>query len=115
MRVCSVPGCPAIYDGTRSRCPTHYREADKGRGTATQRGYTTRGHQSFRRAVLTRDPICVLCGLRQATIADHHPLSRKELLDLALNPNDPTRGRGLCKPCHDTETAHNQPGGWHTP
>jgi 5-methylcytosine-specific restriction protein A len=47
-----------------------------------------------------------------ATVADHYPLSRKELIDAGLDPNDPQHGRGLCKPCHDRETAQNQPGGW---
>ncbi|SFR76045.1 hypothetical protein SAMN05428970_2008 [Agromyces sp. CF514] len=114
MRVCSVHGCPTIYDSTSSRCPTHTRMADKGRGTATERGYTSKGHQRFRDAVLTRDPICVLCGVAQATIADHHPRSRKELLELHMDANDPRHGRGLCKHCHDTQTAQHQPGGWHT-
>lgn len=112
MRVCSVPGCPTIHDGPGSRCIEHTREADKRRGTATERGYTGKGHRAFRNGVLNRDPICVLCEVRQATVADHHPRSRKELEALALNPNDPAFGRGLCKHCHDTETARHQPGGW---
>lgn len=113
MRVCSVSGCPNIYPTEQgSRCPDCAAKADRRRGTASQRGYTGRGHQSFRREVLTRDPICVLCGVRQATVADHWPLSRKELIDSGMNPNDPAHGRGLCKTCHDTETATNQPGGW---
>jgi 5-methylcytosine-specific restriction protein A len=62
--------------------------------------------------VLNRDPICVLCELRQSTVADHYPLSRKELLEQGMNPNDPNRGRGLCVTCHNRETAVNQPGGW---
>lgn len=114
MRVCSVHGCPVIYDGTTSRCPTHVRVADRGRGTATQRGYTSKGHQRFRNQVLTRDPICVLCGVRESTVADHYPLSRKQLLDMHMDPNDARHGRGLCKTCHDTQTATHQPGGWNT-
>ena len=113
MRVCSIHGCPTIYQGTDSRCPTHRAQADKARGTAAQRGYNSRGHRIFRNAVLERDPICVLCGTRFSTVADHHPRSRKELLHLGLDPNDPQYGRGLCKPCHDSSTAQNQPGGWH--
>ena len=113
MRVCSVHGCPTIYPTSEgSRCPEHRAEADKARGTAHERGYTGRGHQAFRNAVLTRDPICVLCHIAFSTVADHYPQSRKELIDLGLNPNDPQYGRGLCKPDHDRETAQNQPGGW---
>lgn len=113
MRVCNVTGCPTIYPANEgSKCLEHRGQADRSRGTAHQRGYATRGHQTFREAVLTRDPICVLCHLALSTIADHYPHSRRELQDLGLNPNDPTRGRGLCKPCHDTETAQHQPGGF---
>lgn len=112
MRVCSVPGCSTIYDSTASRCDTHTRAADKQRGTATQRGYTSAGHQTFRTAVLTRDRICVICNTAEATIADHWPRSRRDLIEAGLNPNDPQHGRGLCKPDHDRETARHQPGGW---
>lgn len=114
MRVCSVPGCPEIYEGKESRCPQHRAASDRSRGTATQRGYNSAGHQAFRNAVLTRDPICVICDVRHSTIADHHPMSRKELIAAGLNPNDPQYGRGLCKPCHDRETAKHQPGGFNT-
>lgn len=108
---CSQPGCPVLTDA--GRCHQHRREADTARGTATDRGYTSRGHQRFRRLVLRRDPICVLCGRAAATVADHHPRSRRELTAAGLNPDDPQHGRGLCKPCHDRETARHQPGGWH--
>lgn len=113
MRVCSVHGCPTLYPTEQgSKCQAHRAEADRARGTSTQRGYNTAGHQRFRDAVLARDPICVLCGLAQSTVADHHPLSRKELVFAGLDPNDPAHGRGLCKADHDRETARNQPGGW---
>ena len=59
-----------------------------------------------------RDPICVLCDVALSTVADHYPLSRKELIDQGLNPNDPMHGRGLDKLCHDRSTAVEQPGGW---
>jgi 5-methylcytosine-specific restriction protein A len=112
MRVCNVPGCPELYDGNQGRCPTHRRQADRARGTARDRGYNTPGHQTFRAVVLARDPICVICQAAFTTVADHYPRSRKELIELGLNPNNPDAGRGLCKPCHDSETAHNQSGGW---
>ena len=116
MRVCSRHGCPTLYPATEgSRCPTHARQADKARGTPTQRGYTGRGHQTFRTTVLTRDPICTLCHTAQSTVADHYPDSKRDLIEAGLNSNDPARGRGLCKPCHDRETATNQPGGWNNP
>lgn len=109
MKACPVPGCATPTAG--GRCPEHHKAADLGRGTAAERGYTSAGHRRFRRHVLRRDPLCVLCG-RVATIADHWPTSRRDLLALGLDPDDPQRGRGLCKPCHDRETARHQPGGW---
>jgi len=113
MRICSTPGCPTIYPRTEgTRCATHRKEADKRRGTATDRGYTSKGHQRFRDAVLTQDPICVLCGIAQATVADHYPHDRKHLILIGLNPNNPQYGRGLCARCHNKQTAHNQPGGF---
>jgi 5-methylcytosine-specific restriction enzyme A len=113
MRVCSVSGCPEIYPSSEgSRCRSHRALADRRRGTAHERGYTGRAHQSFRDTVLVRDPVCVLCCIRLATVADHFPHSKRELIDLGLDSNDPARGRGLCKPCHDRETAASQPGGW---
>lgn len=120
LTVCPTAGCPNTTTG--GRCPACKARADRVRGTATQRGYTGRGHRFFRRAVLRRDPLCVCtntshghgtqCG-QPATDADHHPVSRRDLVAAGLNPNDPARGRGLCGPCHSAETAAHQPGGWH--
>lgn len=114
LKVCAVPGCPELVE--RGRCATHQREGDIARGTATERGYNSRGHRRFRAAVLRRDRLCVLHLERgvpvPATVADHWPLSRRDLEAQGLDPNDPDRGRGLCKACHDRETARHQPGGW---
>ena len=101
MKVCPQSGCPNWVP-----CPTHKRD------TAGQRGYSSRGHRAFRNAVLTRDPVCVLCRRALATVADHYPLSRRDLIEQGLNPNDPARGRGLCASCHGVETARWQPGGF---
>ena len=113
LRTC--PDCPAIVDhaGRCDQCAkAKAREHDQARGSSSDRGYSGRGHRSFRTAVIKRDPICMLCRKAWTTVADHHPLSRKQLVDAGLNPTDPNAGRGLCKPCHDRETAQNQPGGW---
>lgn len=113
MRVCSVPGCPALYPRTEgSRCARHRTEARRAR--TDNKVYSTKGHRTFRAAVLARDPVCVLCRTAIATVADHHPQSRRELEALGLNPNDPQYGRGLCHRCHSIETANNpdQRGGW---
>lgn len=110
LRVCSVPGCPTLTVG--GRCPAHAKAADRARGTASQRGYTSAAHRSFREQVLARDPICKVCRQQPSTVADHYPTSRRDLLDQGLDANDPSRGRGVCKVCHDRATARHQPGGW---
>lgn len=110
MRVCTVPGCPELTQG--GRCESHQREAEQRRGTARQRGYG-HGHETrFRPAVLARDPMCVLCRKAPSVHADHHPLSRRQLTEQGLDPDDPKHGRGLCGPCHSKHTAAEQPGGW---
>ncbi len=112
MKVCSTPRCPTLV--TAGRCPKCEAEAEARRGSASQRGYTSAGHRRFRTAVLRRDPLCVLCQA-PSTVADHHPLSRRELVEQGLNPNDPECGRGLCASCHGKETGRHQPGGWNRP
>lgn len=104
-RVCSKPGCGNLHQG-RGQCPECRATHDK---TRRPQGnpYATRGHQDFREAVLTRDPICVLCVATYATVADHHPHERHTLIERGLNPDDPKHGRGLCKRCHDAVTARS--------
>lgn len=110
--VCSTKGCPEVTARGQSRCPDCAGRADRRRGTAAQRGYGGAGHDRFRRGVLDKHPTCVLCRTRRSVHADHHPRSRRELIAAGLDPNDPAYGRGLCPPCHSTETARHQPGGW---
>ena len=111
LKVCSTHGCPNLIPQGSSRCPDCDRRADKARGT---RGYQTAGHRRFRRVVLTRDPLCVVCREAVSTVADHWPISRRDLVAQGLDPNDPSRGRGLCHRCHSRATAATpgQRGGW---
>ncbi|KUL59673.1 holin [Streptomyces albidoflavus] len=110
LRVCSEPGCPEYTQ--QGRCPDHQRQAEARRGTAHQRGYGAQHRTRFRRGVLDAQPVCVLCRQKPATEADHWPRSRRELVAAGLDADDPQYGRGLCKPCHSSETAEHQPGGW---
>lgn len=112
-RPCPHPGCPELV--TSGRCDEHRKAAEAHRGSSSERGYNSPLHQAFREAVLAKDPICVLCLRAPSKEADHHPVSRKGLITLGLNPDDPKRGRGLCSPCHKAETAKYQPGGWNQP
>jgi 5-methylcytosine-specific restriction protein A len=58
----------------------------------------------------------VLCAAEgriiPATVADHHPRSRRELQAAGLDPDDPAYGRGLCELHHNRHTARAQPGGF---
>ncbi|CAM4400224.1 hypothetical protein NORO109296_26945 [Nocardiopsis rhodophaea] len=113
---CKTPGCPNMArpgKPTCTQCRTRYnRDLRQRRGNRDQQGYSTGHRQRFRTGVLTRDRICTLCKKATATEADHHPLDRKTLVKMGLDPDDPEHGRGLCQSCHNSETARLQPGGW---
>lgn len=112
MRVCNVPSCGTLFNGTGGRCPTHAQAARAKR--VDNKPYSTKAHQGFRTSVLRRDRICVIPGCtKRSTVADHHPRTRRELVALNLDPNDPQYGRGLCTHHHNTHTARTSPGGWH--
>ena len=49
------------------------------------RVYRTAGHRRFRAAVLARDYTCVLCP-SFATVADHYPIDRRELVATCESP-----------------------------
>lgn len=111
--VCSVPGCPEYTD--RGRCDDHRRQADRRRGTPRERGYGGHGWKQARAAVLTRDQVCVLCHTAPSRVADHWPLSRRQLLQQGVaDPDAPARMRGVCRSCHSKATAAvpEQAGGW---
>lgn len=114
LSVCSEPDCPNLSTGGLcDECRAARRQcSDHRRGSAQERGYDREHERRFRAAVLERDPMCVECMARPSTVADHYPLSRRELVEQGLDPNDPNHGRGLCKPCHDRHTARAQPGGF---
>lgn len=115
-KACSQPGCPELVSSGNGRCPQHISAAEKKRRGGKARDYQSRGHRiTFREAVLARDPFCTLCHRRHSEHADHHPRSKRELIELGLNPDDPSYGRGLCQRCHSSATAQQQPGGWNTP
>lgn len=120
-KVCSTPGCPEVVPPGAGRCDRCEAEAEARRGTPGERGYDHQHNTRFRPAVLRRDPLCVCADtghghgpecLSPSTVADHHPRSRRELVALGQDPNDPKHGRGLCASCHNRSTAQLQPGGF---
>lgn len=66
-----------------------------------------RWKEGTRLAVLHRDPLCCLCGHKASTVADHHPLTAREIVeqfgDAAFY--DASRCQGLCSSCHSRKTA----------
>jgi 5-methylcytosine-specific restriction protein A len=110
LRVCNVSGCPTLTP--KPRCPEHERQAERTRGTAAQRGYGTEHRKRFREGVLAKHPFCQVCRRTRSTVADHWPLSKRELDEQGMDSNDPQHGRGLCHTCHSVETAQHQPGGF---
>ena len=78
MKVCRVPGCPALIPATayRGMCDDCRREYDAARGTREQRGYG-RDHQRIRAelaAAITRGETitCWRCHLPITTASDLH-------------------------------------------
>jgi 5-methylcytosine-specific restriction protein A len=120
---CPHPSCPELVDRRTGDCARGHAQAkrrqaqqrtDAQRPNAKARGYGA-DHARFRAAVLRRDPICVIDGCDQpSTDADHHPLTRRQLVAVGFNPNDPKHGRGLCHPHHSSETARRD-GGYGNP
>ncbi len=97
---CNAPGCPTPTHN--SRCAAHSRP------NADQRGYTAQWKRG-RLAFLVANPACVICR-RAATVADHHPVSRRQLVDRGdPDPDAPRHLRPLCQTCHGRETARHQP------
>jgi len=112
QRPCTTPGCPQLSTGGRcTTCRGQKRKLDRNR----RRDVNDYGPRwpGRRLAFLLDNPTCVMCA-RLATIPDHYPRSRRQLLaDGVTDPDLPQYLRPLCKPCHDHATGLNQPGGWH--
>lgn len=113
------PGCPELVDRLTGDCPRGHKatqrraaqqRTDSARPNARARGYDHTHERSFRRPVLKRDPICVLCHNAPSLHADHWPHTRDQLITMGANPNDPQWGRGLCPSCHSAETARHDGG-----
>lgn len=106
LRRCSSPGCAArVVSGKCAACrSTHYRQQDKQRGTAQQRGYTAQW-QAYRLQYLKRNPLCAHCMQEghyvPAVVVDHIvPIN---------GPGDvlfwyPENHQALCMPCHSSKT-----------
>lgn len=107
---CASPGCTTYVAGGRcDRCRRgreHHDAAVAGPAVNYSGGWRAR-----RLDYLTHHQPCALCG-RLATVADHHPHSRRELFAMGAPDPDADRWlRPLCAPCHNRETQRLY-GGW---
>ena len=102
-RPCTWPGCRELVSGG-SRCSQHARQADRERGTAHERGYTTAWTKA-RAAFLSAHPFCKVHreqnALVAAVIVDHVIPHRGDKVLFW----DSRNWQPLCKPCHDRKTA----------
>lgn len=119
LKVCRQAGCYKKSKGTY--CPGHtyantkteqrqvfdaYRADDP-----IRKLYRDRRWGKTRFVVLRRDPLCVdggICGgSKRSTVADHHPLSAREIVAEFGESEffNPARCRGVCKADHDRKTA----------
>lgn len=110
--VCTDPDCGAIVSGG-GRCETHRlearRAADRRRPNAAARGYDATWAK--RRAEFLRwFSVCVDCG-EPATVADHDPVSRAELVRRGV-PDPDAWGylRPRCERCHNRRTVREDGG-----
>lgn len=104
----TCPRCRSVL--TRpGPCPTCRARRD---AVAPGTDYRSTSWTETSRAYLADHPTCSLCGA-PAKVADHHPISRRQLRRLGVpDPDAPQHLRALCLSCHGKETARHQPGGW---
>jgi 5-methylcytosine-specific restriction protein A len=106
---CTRCGQPVVRSG---KCQKHLDQYERRRGSATDRGYGRRHRDTFRPGVLAQNNgMCVWpeCTAR-ASVADHYPRTRRELVAAGLDPDDPRHGRPLCAPHHNAWTASTSAG-----
>lgn len=103
----TCPNCKRVLT-TRGPCPICRARRDA-RAPGTN-NYNTSTWMARSAEYLLTHPWCRLCGKR-AKVADHHPLSRRDLIRFGLDPDTDDRLRPLCQSCHAKETNKYQGGG----
>jgi 5-methylcytosine-specific restriction protein A len=107
MRVCTEAGCTRWTDLPAGKCAEHLAEKrrrhDRIRESTTERGYGTAWRRR-RARYLRAHPTCSLCPA-PATVPDHWPISRRELVAQGVaDPDADQHLRPLCTHCHNRET-----------
>ncbi|MFH1806840.1 MAG: HNH endonuclease [Pseudomonadota bacterium] len=105
---CALARCGKLTDPGQRYCPAHKREDrkrdDARRGTAQERGYTSRW-RTARSLFLKAHPLCCRCeasGLVIAATVVDHIIPHKGDAKLFWSRSN---WQSLCKPCHDRKTA----------
>jgi 5-methylcytosine-specific restriction protein A len=113
MRYCAVPGCPAIVES--GRCATHAKKADRARGTARQRGYTSAWDRASA-AYLLKHPWCAMCG-QPAEVTDHIKAPKLRQATTAEDQReasrlfwDPANWQALCQRCNKRKAIEREGG-----
>ena len=104
-RPCTYPGCGVLTNG--GRCEAHKQVVERQRGSAHQRGYTSRW-AAYSKARLRTHPLCECpdcqagaLRVRAATVTDHI-VPHKGDMHLFW---DKKNHRSMAKECHDRKTA----------
>lgn len=116
MKVCTEPGCPALVPS--GRCPQHGPKTAP-RPSTTAQGYGARW-RAARDPFIAAHPLCQGDGAGghhprcdgRATVADHDPITRRELVRLG-DPNPDAWHHLVARSaaCHGRKTALFD-GGW---
>lgn len=116
LLTCAQPGCYNLQP-----CPEHAKKPST-QPSASSRGYGSRWQQ-IRKAFLAANPLCAGNGTGshhphcdgKATIPDHHPLTRAELVRQGVaDPDAFHRLVPRSDPCHKSITVRFD-GGWGNP
>ncbi len=100
--VCGHPGCPALVEYGKSRCPEHMaqmrKRQDAGRPNFRERGYDSRWDK-VRKAYLSEYPLCERCQAAgrsvPAILVHHRDRVPANMADENLE--------ALCRECHEQE------------
>lgn len=105
---CNRHGCPELTDHPRGLCPVHRSEAEKARGSSSDRGYGS-AWQRRRKRFLQANPVCQEDGCLKLATEAHHVPPRRELV--AQGVKDPDAYRflvALCKSHHSQRTRRGE-------
>ena len=121
MKPCAKIGCRELVSSPKRWCKDHeqpekrraWKDIDRVRGTATERGYDHRWAK-YSRWYRSQHPLCVECE-RQGRVK---PSEHVDHVQAVTGPDDPlfwaeSNHEALCRPCHSRKTAKEDGGFGH--